>query len=55
MFRRSTKTAGFAVPAQEPARSGHLLPALIAVSLSVSIVIVLTAVTISGARAMQLF
>jgi hypothetical protein len=53
MFRRSTKSAGFAAPLHEDARHQSPLPVLIAiVALAVSIAIVLTA---SASRAAQLF
>ena len=56
MFKRPTKL-GFAVPARERApHYGQAVPALIAtLSLGLSIAVVLTAVTLSAARAAQLF
>ena len=56
MFKRSTKT-GFAMPTpDERASQGSILPALIAtISLVLSIAAVLTAVTMSAARAAHLF
>ena len=55
MFRRSPKF-GFAVPALRADAPQDTLPALIAtLSLGVSIAVVLTAVTLSAARAAQLF
>ena len=54
MLQRPTTTAGFVAPAQD-APCDHFLPALIALALSLSIVIMLTAVTMTGARAMPLF
>jgi hypothetical protein len=57
MSRERTETAGFAAPTQQDApRRGNALPVLIAtLSLFLSIAIVLTAVTVSAARAGQLF
>ena len=58
MFRRPTPSAGFAVaPRDERARQReHTLPVLIAtLSLVLSIAVVLTAVTMSAARAAHLF
>jgi hypothetical protein len=53
MFRRSTKSAGFAAPLHDDARRQSTLPVLIAiVALTLSIAIVLTA---SASRAAQLF
>ena len=55
MDRRST-TFGFALPALRAATPQDTLPVLIAtLSLGVSIAVVLTAVTLSAARAAQLF
>jgi hypothetical protein len=56
MFKRSTKL-GFAMPTpDERASHGSTLPALIAtISLVLSIAAVLTAVTMSAARAAHLF
>jgi len=55
MLRRSTKF-GFAAPMLRAEQPQDTLPALIAtLSLSVSIAVVLTAVTFSAARAAQLF
>lgn len=55
MFKRPPKF-GFAAPAPDPHAPQGTLPALIAtLSLGVSIAVVLTAVTISAARAAQLF
>ena len=55
MFKRSTKS-GFALPALRTDAPHDTLPALIAtLSLGVSIAVVLTAVTLSAARAVQLF
>ena len=57
MFRRPTKF-GFAAPAQNEhaPHYGLTVPALIAtLSLGLSIAVVLTAVTLSAARAGQLF
>jgi hypothetical protein len=57
MCRERTEIAGFAAPTQQDApRHGNALPVLIAtLSLFLSIAIVLTAVTVSAARAGQLF
>jgi len=57
MFKEPPETAGFAAPTQQDApRHGNALPVLIAtLSLFLSIAIVLTAVTVSAARAGQLF
>ena len=55
MFKRSPKF-GFAAPARRLAAPQDTLPVLIAtLSLSISIAVVLTAVTFSAARAAQLF
>jgi hypothetical protein len=55
MFRHSPKF-GFAAPALRADAPQDTLPALIAtLALGVSIVVVLTAVTFSAARAAQLF
>jgi len=55
MFTRSTKI-GFAAPELRLEAPQDTLPALIAtLSLSLSIAVVLTAVTFSAARAAQLF
>ena len=55
MFRRSTPF-GFAVPALHVDAPQDTLPALIAtLSLGVSIAVVLTVVSLSAARAAQLF
>lgn len=55
MFKPPT-TFGFAAPAPDPRAPQGTLPALIAtLSLGVSIAVVLTAVTLSAARAAQLF
>jgi hypothetical protein len=55
MFTRSTKF-GFAVPVLRTGVPHDTLPVLIAtLSLGVSIAVVLTAVTLSAARAAQLF
>ena len=58
MFRRSAPLAGFALAPRDEraARHAHPLPALIAtLSLVLSIAVVLTAVTMSAARAAHLF
>jgi hypothetical protein len=56
MFRRPAPSAGFAAPIPTVSRAGAALPALIAsVSLVLSIAVVLTAVTMSAARAAHLF
>lgn len=56
MFRNPTRSTGFAPPAQDTARHGSPLPALIAtLALVFSIAVVLTAVSMSAARAAQLF
>ncbi len=57
MFKGPTDSTGFAAPTHdERATQGSTLPVLIATfSLVVSIAIVLTAVTMSAARAAQLF
>ena len=56
MFAQSTNSAGFTRPARDPALREGFLPALIAtLSLGVSIAVLLTAVTMSAARAAQLF
>jgi len=55
MFRRPTKSTGFAGPAYAALRD-DALPALIAtISLGLSIAIVLTAITVTTARAAHLF
>ncbi len=55
MFTRPTKSTGFAAPAYAALRD-DALPALIAtISLGLSIAIVLTAITVSNARAAHLF
>jgi hypothetical protein len=55
MFKRPAKF-GFGMPAPDTHAPQGTLPALIAtISLGVSIAVVLTAVTVSAARAAQLF
>ena len=56
MCKENRQSAGFARPKQQTPRDGSALPALIAMlSLALSIAVVATALTVTAARAAQLF